>query len=493
MSPVARQAIKPGKSEDSAFLGIKLKMIITCSKQSASRGRPVFDVFGVRRPRRPYVKRSEKEDMQRQTRPLKREEHGDEGKEANGKGEVSRLAALGRALVCIGVMSTATGCGDGSAPGVGDDPTSGPVYVVFSTLDTPDGRTGYVVTTSSIEGDVAVNVAAGIESPGGGQLYAPPDGSYFLLGSGEEPTFTRYTLDDDGTLARGATVSFANFGVSDVWRHMIFVDESKAYFLDMTQLQLISFNPTTMEVNRAIAVDDFMCDEMQTEFGTPIRREDGYYFPRSCWDLDVTSSGSSLVHLDPETDEITVTHDERCMGMQIGFMADSGHAYWFADHDASVEFSLKPGDTPHDCALRLRADETTFDRDWELDLTTRTGGASAVASVPTGGSSLWVKVFEESAVPVALPLEEMDWSLSSLKTWRWGMLDVEADRPVQVDTQAELVVYYGPPIEVDGRAFSPSSTYSDTGDDTTLVELTESGIRERMRVSGELRKVFRLR
>jgi hypothetical protein len=368
-----------------------------------------------------------------------------------------------------------------------------PIYVVFSTIDTPDGRTGYAVVTNSIEGDVPIDVTAGIESPGGGQLYAPPGQEYFLLGSGEEPTFTRYDLHTDGTLIPGRTVSFANHGVGDVWRHMIFVDESKAYFLDMTQLQLIHFNPTTMEVDRAIPVEDFKCPEMQTEFGVPIKRGDGYYFPRSCWDLDVTSPGSSLVHLDPTTGEVRVTHDDRCMGMQIGFMADSGHAYWFADHDASVEWSLKPEDKPHDCALRLRAGETTFDADWELDLTTRTGGASAVASVPAGGSSVWVKVFEEAAVPAVLPLEEMDWSLSSLKTWRWGMLDVEIDDAVQVNTEAELVVYFGPPIEVDGRSFSPSTSYSDAGDETTLVELSASGVANRITVKGELRKVVRLR
>jgi hypothetical protein len=367
------------------------------------------------------------------------------------------------------------------------------VYVVFSTIDTPDGRTGYAVLTNSIEGDVHVDVTEGIESPGGGQLYAPPGQGYFLLGSGEEPTFTHYDVDAGGIIVPGRTVSFANYGVGDVWRHMIFVDASKAYFLDMTQLQLIHFNPTTMEVERAIPVDDFKCDEMQTEFGVPIQRDDGYYFPRSCWDLDVTSSGSSLVHLDPDTGKVTVTHDDRCMGMQIGFIAESGNAYWFSDHDASVEWSLSRADKPHDCALRLLADESTFDPDWELDLTTRTGGVSAVASVPAGGSSLWVKVFEDAAVPAVLPLEEMDWSLSSLKTWRWGTLDVETDDAVRVNTEADLVVYYGPPIEVDGRSFSPSTSYSDTGDETTLVELSASGVANRITVKGELRKVVRLR
>jgi hypothetical protein len=372
----------------------------------------------------------------------------------------------------------------------GQGNASGPVYVVFSTIDTPDGRTGYVVTTPSIEGDVPVDVAQGIEVAGGGQIYAPPGEGYVLVGSEEAPTFTRYELDAAGNLQPGATLSFANLGVESAWRHMIFVSPTQAYFLDLTQLQLIRFNPATMQLDRAIPVNDFVCQEVQTEFGEPIRRDDGYWFTRSCWDLEVTSTGSSLVHLDPVTDEITVTHDERCMGMQFGFLADSGHAYWFADHDASMEWSVQQRAAPHDCALRLRAGESAFDPGWELDLTARTGGRSAVASVPASGSSVWVKVFEPSAVSEPIPVSEIDYTL---KAWRWGLLDVESDAPVALDAVSDLVVYYGPPLAVDDRRFAPVTTFSELGDETDLLELSEAGITPRIRVRGELRKVFRLR
>ena len=36
-------------------------------------------------------------------------------------------------------------------------------------------------------------------------------------------------------------------------------------------------------------------------------------------------------------------------------------------------------------------------------------------------------------------------------------------------------------------------TFSDAGDETALLELTPSGIQEKLRVRGELRKIFRLR
>jgi hypothetical protein len=176
------------------------------------------------------------------------------------------------------------------------------------------------------------------------------------------------------------------------------------------------------------------------------------------------------------------------MGLQVGFLAESGHAYWFSDHDASVEWTYQRRDAPHDCALRLRADETKLDPAWELDLTERTGGVSAVAAAPAGGSKVWVKVFEPAAFDGSVPVAEIDWGLEA---WRWGVLDVESDEPVTLDEASDLVVSYGYPIVLQGRAFSPvaNSDYSRS----KLTELTDSGVKELMSVQGELRKIFRLR
>jgi hypothetical protein len=400
--------------------------------------------------------------------------------------EIGRRDTLA-GFALLAALSSLSACTSDDVGGT-STPSDGPVHVVHSTIDTDDARMGYLVTTPSIEGDVDVDVTQGIEVPGGGYMYAPPDGNFVLIGGSEGPTFTRYELGADGRLRRGKSLSFANVGVTRTYRHVLFVSESQAYFLDESQIQIVRFNPTTMELDHAIPVDDFKCPEVETTFGTPIRREDGFYFPRGCWDQDVTSSGTSLVHLDPETDEVTVTQDERCMGLQVGFLADSGHAYWFSDHDASVEWTYQQRDAPHDCALRLRAGESTFDPEWELDLTKRAAGVSAIAAAPAGGSKIWVKVFEQAAFGGTVPVDEIPWGLPA---WRWGALDVESDEPVDLDEDADLVVFYGYPIAFEGRAFSP--VVNEDFSRSTLIELAEGGIMERMTVQGTLRKIFRLR
>jgi hypothetical protein len=56
---------------------------------------------------------------------------------------------------------------------------------------------------------------------------------------------------------------------------------------------------------------------------------------------------------------------------------------------------------------------------------------------------------------------------------------------------APLVAYYGDPISVDGRSFTPAS--NDVFSETTLLELTLAGIVGRLQVRGELREIVRLR
>lgn len=414
------------------------------------------------------------------------DDDGDAGSDGAGQGGTNPDGGSGGTGASGGSGGVDAGGGSGGEgggqPGGGDS-----VYVVFTTIETPSGRFGYYATTPSIEGDVTVDVRQGVEEPGGGQLYAPAEGGYFLLGGGETPTLTRYDLGEDDELEKGKTISFANLGVEGIWSTVIFAGPSQAYFLDPAQHQVIAFDPTTMLLDETIPIEGLQC-EGETYFGMAIERTDGFYFPGNCYGENTNPPGVDLVHLDPETNEVTVANDTRCTGAMVGMQADDGTAYWFSDLWNSMEWQFLGTDVPHDCALRLNAADTTFDDEWELDLTTRTDGVAALAGVPAGDTEIWVKVFEESAVQGQLPADEVDWGA---KAWRWGLLDVASEAGVALDESSDLVVYYGEPIVVDARAFSPASNEDFT--ETTLIELTRSGAKERLVVEGELRKVVRLR
>lgn len=165
---------------------------------------------------------------------------------------------------------------------------------------------------------------------------------------------------------------------------------------------------------------------------------------------------------------------------------------WFSEGAASIWATSFQLDSPHSCALRMLVDDTAFDESWELDGTSRTGGVAAFAASSAGGSKIGLKVFEQSAVSEPLPFEETNWGLEA---WRGSLLDVESASDAAPDENAPLSVYFGRPISLGNRDFSPvsNSDYSET----TLMELTEDGVTPgftvRFTVQGEVRRVVQLR
>jgi hypothetical protein len=141
-----------------------------------------------------------------------------------------------------------------------------------------------------------------------------------------------------------------------------------------------------------------------------------------------------------------------------------------------------------DCALRLLPGETTFDPSWELDTASRTGGAS-VAVLQGGDSTMWFRVFDESAVelPVPADYQTMDTALA----WQWYSLDVESEQAAVRNDERPLSSVGALGMFVDGRAFTTVEN-ADYGE-ATLLELTASGFIERTTVRGVIDDVARVR
>ncbi|WP_437763317.1 hypothetical protein WMF27_41635 [Sorangium sp. So ce281] len=122
------------------------------------------------------------------------------------------------------------------------------------------------------------------------------------------------------------------------------------------------------------------------------------------------------------------------------------------------------------CALRILKDADAFDPDFALRLSELTGGAIAGDSIPAGGDSLFLRVFEEGLATIGE--ETKTFEITGQPAWHWWRWDTAANEAAPV---GELVpspanVSF---FEVDGRVFAIDEKDDSTA--STLIELTAEG------------------
>jgi hypothetical protein len=373
------------------------------------------------------------------------------------------------------------------------DGGGGPLFLVQSRIFPPEGTIGILTPTGSLDGPLDYTRA--IEQPGGGVLYAEPGVGTFLIGAGEEPTIARYELGSGDELIPGKKLSFAGQGVVHLYAgdSVVFVNPAKAYYLDLDQLQVIVFDPTEMVITGTRSLAGARREGYFTSFGQVVRRPDGIYFPGQWYrepDWDRVPAGALLVRIQPETDTVTMTSDARCTGMYVALTTDAGDTTWFSDSYntfARVGFGADRG-VP-DCALRLRAGETTFDPSWQLATGARVGGAPVVPIVKAGGSKIWLRVFDATAVKLPTPADFN--TVNTAPAWQWYLLDVESDAPAVRNDERPLSPVGGLGMHIDGRTFV--STENADYSESTLLELTPAGFVPRATVRGVVDNIVRVR
>lgn len=393
--------------------------------------------------------------------------------------------------VALGASLAACG-GEGEGSGPESAAPGGPLYLVQTRTFSPEGTTGVLIPTPSL--DEPLDYSRALEQPGGGVLYAQPGVGTFLIGSGEAPVITRYDIDAQGNLVPGAALSFANEGVLYLYAGSVtFLGPDKAYYYDLDQLQVIIFDPTRMLISGTVSLAGAAREGYFTSFGEAVVRPDGVYFPAQWYtepDWDRVPSGAMLVRLDAQTDEVTLSSDARCTSMLTSLTTSDGDTYWFSEmFNAFARHARGPENGFPDCALRLRAGETSFDPTWQLDTGARTGGAPSVAVLQAGDTEMWFRVLDTAAA--ALPQGAAYEDFDTAQAWQWYLLDVASDAPaVRNDTRppssmAAVGMY------VDGRSFTAldNEDYSEA----VLLELTADGMMERFTARGVIDEVVRVR
>jgi hypothetical protein len=397
-------------------------------------------------------------------------------------------------LACF-LLAGASACGgDDTVVGTPatNPPEAEPLYLIQTRTFSPEGTTGVLIPTASLDGPLDYSRA--LEQPGGGVLYAEPGIGAFLIGSGEEPVITRYEIDAEGRLAAGAQLSFANEGVLFLYAGSVtFINANKAYYYDLDQLQIIVFDPSAMAITGTVSLAGAEREGYFTSFGVPVVRDDAVYFPAQWYtepDWDRVPSGSMLVRIDSVTDSVTMTSDPRCTSMLFSLTSDAGDTYWFSEFfNAFARYARGPENGFPDCALRLRAGDTTFDPDWQLDTGSRTGGNPSVAVLQASDTKMWFRVLDPNLAPLpeGAAYEEFD----TAQAWQWYLLDVASDAPAVPSTARPVSSMSAVGMYVDGRAFT--SIDNEDYSESLLLELTEDSFIERARVRGVIDEIARMR
>jgi hypothetical protein len=377
-----------------------------------------------------------------------------------------------------GADAGAAGGADDGASGAGTDAgASGnpdAAFLLGTRVWDDSSTTSYFHVVSSIEAGTAVDEDEALEVPGPAKLFAIEGAGWFAIGNGEAPIITRYTINDAGGLAEAGSLSLLNYGIEGLWQTLYVVSPTKMYYPDREGQRLIIIDPTAMEITGEVDLGETGRPGFLSLFSYDhLERGSDLLFSVAWIDWNESDSilgETGLVVLDTETDTVSrFDVDSRCGGITTPVEMSSGDVYFVSSALAAAAHRLDRLPTPP-CALRVRAGDDAFDPDYLESLEELTGNALAGEPVPGGGSTIFLRAFDEALGTV--PDGALTWELTSQLAWRWlrwtpGSAELSAVPALEPSTSDVLW------FQVDGKVYGTETTadYSET----TLLELTAAG------------------
>lgn len=324
------------------------------------------------------------------------------------------------------------GCGsDDGTELTGDGVTDGPLYAVqYAVPNVSDGYDAYVGFVPSLEPQ-QVDPSRSLEVTGGGFLSGTPLlPSTFFVASAEAPTVTRYEVSADGSFVRGPTVSFAAQGLAWAPRfqaNMIYASTTKAFAFSFSTQQVIIWNPTAMEVVRAIPLEGLTREGFENyDASASIVRDNVAYIPSYFGNIETSTAGSEsvVVAINLSTDEVTVQTVTNCGGLRSAFITVSGDIVVSGsagNHGVLHRLHGNVATTP--CVLRLAPGQSDFSRAERFDASSLAGGR-LVVDVTSAGNNLVFQALDESLIAIGPETTRGD--LIGATAWPWAYAPLDA-------------------------------------------------------------------
>lgn len=292
----------------------------------------------------------------------------------------------GVSLIAIAALVlTFTACSSDDDNSADPDPNPGgeDLYGVFWRVDNPDGRTNYVSLVEGIENG-NVDPSNALEVSGKSRFFAPEDADYFVIADGEDLTFTRYNIGENGQdITEGGKFSVSNEGVTSLQKRNVFLSETKAYYIDNTQGQIIIWNPETMEITGSFGLPPEFADGYQgysTQLGFGKYQLDGnrLIIPVGWVNFQAQThlDKTGLAIVDVQQDEVlSYSEDDRvALAVEPAFM-DNGDVYFGVSE--RYAFSKEARSQDHSGGiLKVASGSNEFDQNYDPDFMAQIDGES---------------------------------------------------------------------------------------------------------------------
>ncbi|MET0285480.1 MAG: hypothetical protein ABW352_13455 [Polyangiales bacterium] len=309
----------------------------------------------------------------------------------------------------LGLDSGTPGAGDASIPSGGDSggntPAAAPKcndgkWVVGGYNSTQDVDQGYLHSLSDLGANSQIDLAKVKSFDASATFRAYPDGVVFV-GHDEKSTIEKWQLQGDGSWKLLGTVDLRNQGVTSASLAIERVSDTKAYYFDGENNQVIGFNPQTM-------LHDGVVIDLKPGFGLPgdfmnIARVhlDGDVFVVAArfWNPDYSVKKSiQAAFVDTKTNTVSFAEDTRCGGTYYRATDAAGNLYLGA-HVSNL-FDRVAGSTSEasdSCIVRIKKGEKKFDPDYYTDMNKLLGGLGAVL-IQGPGDTAFIQKYEGPAL-----------------------------------------------------------------------------------------------
>jgi len=327
-----------------------------------------------------------------------------------------------------------------------------PIFGFLAAVQDPDGRANFLHTTTELGPDVKFEPSESLELPGFSRFWAKEKTGEFFIGDGEELAISKWRITEDGEFEKGQTVSFQGEGTTWIFQRLAFASETKAYYIDMTQTQLIVFNPEEMVIDKVIPLPPEMAPEVNGLSTTTFNGEfhivnDHLFIPVGWTDFDTQvkqSTGVAVVNIN--TDEVTFIEDNRAPAAFNVVRLDNDDLYfgtsWPVVYDEDMRQNNETGGI-----LRIKAGETTFDPDFFIS----TPEVMADIVESPVNNKVYVRTLDQSRLKWT-NVEDASETFSNV--WQVALLDVTTGDFEIVETLPH--VQWFSTLKADGRLFASS-------------------------------------